>query len=49
MSRALEEILILDDDIGAVHRGVHVAELQVHHLGDVSVPPFLLGVVHIGR
>ena len=52
MRGAFEEVVALHDHAARfrrlVHPGVHVAERQLHDLGDVPVPPFLAGLVDEG-
>ena len=44
---ALEEVVALDDDLRVLQPGVHIAELELHHLGDVPVPPRLARLVDV--
>ena len=45
--RPLEEVVALHHDVRVLQPGVHIAELELHGLGDVPVPPRLARLVDV--
>ena len=47
VGRSLEEVIALHHDVCVLQPGVHIAERELHHLGDVPVPPRLARLVDV--